>query len=218
MTKIELNESELRDVICKAIYKTLNENNAASELDELYRYIKEHQGEEGFGFKNPIRKRNQLCFHFTDNEAANDIMSNGFKYGAPQEHLKNTNSGYHSSEKGKYCFAYNLSTFIHDWYGCSAYGESMIVSIADCVQCRHVYDEDIQCIFIKGTEKPIAAFDLDIERHYWGKDVTFHRLDKEMEPCSLLQLLTRSDFSRELKNMGYDMSKNRSVGTLYNLA
>lgn len=198
----------------KTLIEYINENKS-EDLNILYKFIKQHQGEEDFAFSKPIRKKQQLVFHFSGPDEVKDIMKHGFTRGTTLEHIKNTQEGFHSDENGKYCFAYDLKTFINDWYGCSAYGEFMSVAIVDCVQCNHIYDGDVQCIFVKGTENPIACFELDIERYSWGREVTFKRLDKKMRPCvSVRELLFESDFAKELNVLGIYLEDNKDAKKL----
>ena len=67
--------------------------NKTDDLNILYKFIKQHQGENDFAFANPVRKKQQLVFHFSGPDEVKDIMKNGFRRGTTLEHIKNTEEG-----------------------------------------------------------------------------------------------------------------------------
>ena len=199
----------------KPLIKYINENADNKELSALYKYIKQNQGQKDFAFEKPVRKKQILAFHFSGPDEVDDIMKHGFKRGTSLEHLRNTESGFHSDENGIYCFAWDLKTFINDWHGCAAYGDYMCVLMVDCVTCKHKFDEDQQCIFIKGTEKPIASFEVEQTKYSWGWEPTFKRRDKKMNICtSIRELLFESDFAEELSKYGIDLMNDKYASKL----
>ena len=226
MKTFRLTEHKIERIISHAIYKALYESEEQTDntqqplpqpdnIDDLYRYLKQHEGEDGFFCERPTRKKRQLLFHFTGPDEAEEIMRNGFTIGTTLEHLKNTEMGYHSDENGKYDFAYDLKTFVNDWYGCSAYGCGMVVLIADSIRFYHKYDGEIQYMFINSTAKPIAAFELDIDYYSWGPEATFIRLDKDMRPCTSLRELFTSEFGKELAQLGYDPYNIKTLNKIF---
>jgi hypothetical protein len=112
------------------------------------------------GYRKPFLNKPLVHYCFEDGDAEN-ILNNGFKYGAELKNLAWT-FGY-KNEKGNYGFAYKLNDVINDTqHRLSNYGREGVVFIGSGVEVNHYGDtrDDMpvpECIFDKDSVKEMIC-------------------------------------------------------------
>lgn len=117
-------------------------------------------------YKNPFM--NKVLIHFSNNDGdAEDIFSNGFKYGAKLDHLAWT-CGF--KDNGDYGFAYDFNDLYDNIGNYVRYGTEGIVFIASGVRIKHFGDtKNI------GTEPPYECiFDINSVKEFICRFVLSH--------------------------------------------